>query len=295
MADENLVTYIINQQKKGVDEHAIEEALQEAGWTEDQIAEGFHTAKGDQGTSSQQPEGHNQNAEQDSAHNYESFWRTLGGVIASPPDLFKAKRSSSLGNALMYTILCHLFPFIIGLILLIGTALIIMSLGSIAGDMSGDITALLGGASALIIVIGTIFLGVITLVVSPILQFVGAAILHVLTLLFGSHTSYAESYKAYVYAFTPMVVLMLIPFLNVIGIIWSYILLIPAVAIHHRMSYGKSAGVVALFALIGLVVMIGVSSLQVNTIPDSETLDGEFGFLAHQEVIKKTDSSDLSR
>ena len=113
------------------------------------------------------------------------------------------------------------------------------------------------------IIVGYIFLFVIT--------FIGAAILHLFVYLVGGRAGIEQTIKAVLYAFTPYGLIGWIPFVGLLGMLWSFVLTILGIRELHDLSTGKAALAVILPFIIFLVLLmiVGVALFSYLTISPS--------------------------
>jgi hypothetical protein len=78
---------------------------------------------------------------------------------------------------------------------------------------------------------------------------------HVFVLLFGGQQGLTRTVKVVMYAYTPYFILGWIPFVSIIGVIWSWILLIIGFKENQDLSIGKAV-LVWLVPLILMIILI---------------------------------------
>lgn len=116
------------------------------------------------------------------------------------------------------------------------------------------------------IIVGYIFLFVIT--------FIGAAILHLFVYIVGGRAGVEQTIKAVLYAFTPYGLIGWIPYIGLLGMLWSFILTILGIRELHDLSTGKAVLAVILPFIILLVLgmILGIALLSYLTLdPTSVT------------------------
>ncbi|MFH1802701.1 MAG: Yip1 family protein [archaeon] len=196
----------------------------------------------------------------------------IGKAFAHPTELFEKTKGEGVFSSLKYLWLISLVPFILGgaAILLFLRTLIdlligyVVTLGVPAGTVAFDFSM----EETLLIVLGW---GIYLFIVTPIILFVMAGIMHLFMKLFKGSGNYADTFRAFVYASTPSVILMVLPLINVFVGIWSFILNIFGLSINH--GFSKLRAFLALLVgglvvgIIGSILVFVVGMFFIPSVP----------------------------
>jgi len=158
----------------------------------------------------------------------------IGKAFAHPVELFEKTKGEGVFSSLKYLWFISLAPFIlggVGIYLFLG-ALVNLLVGYLvaSGVPTGTITLTFTTVQTLLVVLGW---GVYLFVITPIILLITAGIMHLFIKLFKGSGSYADTFRTFVYASTPAVILF---FLGGLAGIWSFILSLFGLSINHEIS-----------------------------------------------------------
>ncbi|HLD83544.1 MAG TPA: YIP1 family protein [archaeon] len=108
------------------------------------------------------------------------------------------------------------------------------------------------------IVIGSVFISVLFI----ILQFVSAVGTHIFVILAGGKNGYSQTFKAGVYASTPVYLLGFVPLVSMVAVLYSLYLNIKGLSVLQNMSMGRAAAVILIPLLVVIILvaaLVGVA------------------------------------
>ena len=195
--------------------------------------------------------------------------KKIKGVLLNPSVFFKnLSREKGLGSAFGYFALLSAVAAILSFVLL----------SLFPSFYSTTFQKLLGidlPQSPVLTFWIMLVLTILSYALNLALSFLWAAILHIWIMIFGGEGKYHESYKLYIYAITPKVLLSWIPVIFFIGWIWEIVLLIIGTQKVYGLSKTKSVlryvipAVVLVILMIAFYVFVGYvlkNSLPVPTV-----------------------------
>lgn len=176
------------------------------------------------------------------------FIEKVKGILLDPTGTFQNLRDEDMGGALRYFVIWLLiFSALSALILaLVGTVIFSMIPQTEELEMFNSFIGSGGG----IILAGIGFIAMLIFGVIGI--FIGGAVIHLGALLVSGAKGYHQTVKSLVYGLTPSFLFGWIPFVGIIGSIWSLILVIFGMKELHEISTGK-----AVIAVLIPVIIIG--------------------------------------
>ncbi len=179
-----------------------------------------------------------------------AFVQQVKDFLLTPSKAFGAVKGVNLGRAFRYFLPLLL---IYSVLLAILTAAAVGLMGSIfgtffAGPIGGLAGGLVLGPLAALIVLVTVLIGGIIGV------FIGGIWLHIWVYIFGGRKGIEQTIKVCMYAFTPTALIGWIPFINIIGGIWTLILSIIGVRDLHSITTGRAVAAVIIAAIIPLAI-----------------------------------------
>ncbi len=136
-----------------------------------------------------------------------------------------------------------------------------------AGLVMGDVA----GISAFITSLNLVFV-YLAFLISLFAIFINGFIVHVFVLLFGGEKGYIQTLKTVMYANTPALILGWIPFINIIGAIWTFVLMILGIRECQEISTGRA--VLVMIIPIVLVLILGI--LIISVLASLMTIFGQF-------------------
>jgi len=181
------------------------------------------------------------------------FVEKAKGFLMQPTETFQKYKGEELGPALTYyVILVIIFALLTG----------ILALAGISGMFGG-----LGGLAAGFV--GVIVMIIVLIILMLIAAFIDAIFYHLGAKVVGGQKPYNETLKALLYASTPGLLLGWIPIIQIIGYIWSLVLLIIGIREMQEISTGRAIAaiivgiiiVVIIAVIIGLIVGVAIFSL----------------------------------
>lgn len=146
---------------------------------------------------------------------------TIKGFLVNPVESFQKARETSLSAAYQYyVILLLIFSILFGVVLYLQMNPIIPIMTAIPGmaDLGGIINAILAQLSILAIYL-VFFVGLFSIFISGLYY-------HVFVILLGGEEGVVQTMKTVMYANTPALLIGWIPFVGIIGMIWSFVLFI---------------------------------------------------------------------
>ena len=187
------------------------------------------------------------------------------GFLLKPAETFRATASESLNSAFQYyVILLIIYSILLAIV-------ISVSLG--VTYYSFTVTGLLGSNGAAIMNAFTPFLVSYVLFVPYLVFmvmlfgiFLSGFWYHVFVILFGGRKGLTQTVKTVMYAWTPFFLIGWIPFISIIGIIWSWILIIIGIRENQEMTYGMAALVLIVPLILSLIFFIGLFAVIISFI-----------------------------
>ena len=168
----------------------------------------------------------------------EGFSWKIKGFMAKPSETFREVEKEEIGEGIKYFAL----------------------LGIVFSVLSGVVTAFLSGASSnLAISIVSIYAACFVAV------FVDSLVTHLFVWILGGNAGYKQTLKSYLYSSTPALLLGWIPWINIIAMIWSFILNIVGISKLQKISKARAflaivlpVIIAAIFVLV-LVTFVGIA------------------------------------
>jgi hypothetical protein len=161
------------------------------------------------------------------------------GFLMDPVETFRNAQSDDMGEALKY------FAIILAINSVLSGLLVMAGIGAYT-DVPGMGAGVAGGIVA---IIGGFIGGVIGI-------FVAGLIIHIFVALIVGGNGIEQTLKAVMYGATPAMLLGWIPFISIIGGLWSLVLYIIGIRELHDTTTGKAAIAVVLPAIIGIVLVV---------------------------------------
>jgi hypothetical protein len=183
------------------------------------------------------------------------------GFLLKPAETFRATASESLNSAFQYyVILLIIYSILLAIV-------ISVSLGVTYYTIT--VTGLLGSHGATIVNAFTPFLVSYVLFV-PYLAFMVMLFgiflsgfwYHVFVILFGGRKGLTQTVKTVMYAWTPFFLIGWIPFISIIGIIWSWILIIIGIRENQEMTFGRAILVLVVPLVLSLIFLLGLVAMR---------------------------------
>ena len=193
---------------------------------------------------------------------FDDLLNEMKGFLLAPSATFRKTRGKSVAAAYQYYVaLLVIFTVLFGIVVV---SLGFSSFMSMANQMAaipilgGVISAAVVNFSTFIISLNVFFVYLVFLAL-----FMGIFILglktHVFVLLMGGEKGVVQTVKTTMYAATPALLLGWIPFVGVIGGIWSLALLVIGIKENHEMEMGNAVLVVFIPIMLW-IILIGLGS-----------------------------------
>jgi hypothetical protein len=179
------------------------------------------------------------------------FGEKVKGFMLSPGETFEKAKGDTLGDGLKYAVVWYA---ILGLLLGIVFAVVFAAL-------LGAFVAMIPGAPAWLTGLGLILIPImlVVMIVGGILGLIiGGAWLHLWVYVCGGREGYAQTVKAMAYGGTPGYVLGWIPFLNIIGAIWAFVVSLIGLSRLHGIGIGRALAAYILACVIPVVIYMVV-------------------------------------
>jgi len=192
----------------------------------------------------------------------DSLVNGIKGFLMAPSEAFVKTREKSLGAAYQYYVaLLVIFTVLLGIVMVtMGMVTFTTMISKLAvipiigGVMAGAAANFTGFIIAL-----NVFLAYLVFLVLLIGIFVIGLVAHVFVLLMGGEKGVEQTVKTTMYASTPALLLGWIPYIGVLGFIWSLVLLVIGVKENHGMVLGYAA-LVVLIPIILYIILVGLGS-----------------------------------
>jgi len=193
---------------------------------------------------------------------FDDLMNEMKGFLFAPSATFRKTSGKSVAAAYQYyAALLVIFTVLFGIVVV---SLGFSSFMSMANQMAaipilgGVISAAVVNFSTFIISLNVFFVYLVFLAL-----FMGIFILglktHVFVLLMGGEKGVVQTVKTTMYASTPALLLGWIPFVGVIGCIWSLALLVIGIKENHEMEIGNAV-LVVLIPIVLYIILIGLGS-----------------------------------
>lgn len=186
----------------------------------------------------------------------------LKGFVMNPSGTFVKTREKSLGAAYQYYVaLLVIFTVLLGIVMVtMGMVTFTTMISKLAvipivgGVMAGAAANFTGFIIAL-----NVFLAYLTFLALLIGIFVIGLVAHAFVLLMGGEKGVVQTVKTTMYASTPALLLGWIPYIGVLGFIWSLVLLVLGLKENQNMDIGHGA-LVVLIPIILWIILISLGS-----------------------------------
>ena len=193
---------------------------------------------------------------------FEDLVSNMKGVIMAPSETFKKTSGKSLGAAYQYYVaLLVIFTVLFGIVVVsmgLATFTTMVDKMAVIPIIGGVAAGAVANFSGFVIALGVFFVYLVFLAL-----FIGIFILglktHVFVLLMGGEKGVVQTVKTTMYASTPALLLGWIPFVGVIGFIWSLALLVIGIKENHEMEIGNAV-LVVLIPIVLYIILIGLGS-----------------------------------
>lgn len=191
---------------------------------------------------------------------FESYIENIRGIIFHPQETFERFKTSTLSKAYQhYVLLLICNSVLMGIISLI-SALISFTAYQAQLEMVPVIGPVLMNELALFkpfFLNWSLLLIYLWFILLMILIFLKGFFLHLFVLLLGGEQGVSKTLIAILYAATPLMLLGWIPYIGIIGLIWSVALCIVGIKVFQEFSWGK-AGATILIPTLLLITGFGI-------------------------------------
>ncbi len=181
------------------------------------------------------------------------YFELMKGFLFDPVSTFQKVRSADLGDALKY----YLVIVVINAIL---SAIVGLIMVSAIWAMFAPILNQIGIPVSLAAGAGVVVFAIVMIFVQLLMIFISAAWFHIFVYLLGGRKGYLQTLKSLSYGSTPSMLIGWIPFIGIIGGIWSFILSILGVRELHEMTTGKAAIAVILAVVVLAIIIILIAA-----------------------------------
>jgi hypothetical protein len=190
---------------------------------------------------------------------YEDFGKNVKGFLMSPVESFKQAGTKSLGVAYQYYVmLLIIFTALYGVVtLVVGTVMFnaYVQQVSVIPLVGKALSTELAKFGTFVLVSELLYVYLVFLVLLFGIFFAGL-LLHVFVLFSEGKKGVRETIKTTMYAATPGLLLGWIPFISIIGWVWSFVLLILGLRDNNGLSFEKAVFVAVIPVVLGLIMLI---------------------------------------
>jgi len=190
---------------------------------------------------------------------FEDFVKNVQGFLMSPVEAFKQVGTKSLGAAYQYyTILLVIFAVLYGIVTLAVGAFMFngyvqqLSMVPLIGKI---LSAQLAKFGAFVMVSELFYVYMVFLALLFGVFLVGF-LLHVFVIMMDGKKGVRETIKTTMFAATPGLLLGWIPFICIIGWVWSFVLLILGFRDNNGLSFEKAVLVAVIPVILGLIMLV---------------------------------------
>ena len=171
-----------------------------------------------------------------------TFWNKLLYMFSDPNKLFEvAKAEIGIKNALIFYTIIASCVAVIGL----GISFSVITLTDALAEGTKGIASTFILAS-----LGKILLGIA-------ITFAYAGMMHLIIRACKGKGTYQDSYKTYTYSIIPFVILKLIPFIGLLSIVYSIIIMVIGTKKIHKINTGQAVVACVIPALVMMTLFVG--------------------------------------
>jgi hypothetical protein len=193
---------------------------------------------------------------------FDDLVSNMKGFIMAPSETFKKTSGKSLGAAYQYYVaLLVIFTVLFGIVVVsmgLATFTTMVDKMAVIPIIGGVAAGAVANFSGFVIALGVFFVYLVFLALFIGIFFLGLKT-HVFVLLMGGEKGVVQTVKTTMYASTPALLLGWIPFVGVIGFIWSLALLVIGIKENHEMEIGNAV-LVVLIPIVLYIILIGLGS-----------------------------------
>lgn len=200
------------------------------------------------------------------------------GFLLHPSATFRATRSETLTSAYQYyVILLILFSVLLAIVVSVSVGVTYWSspVTTIAssGILGSNGTGIVKAFTAFLVTY-ILFLPYLLFVFMLFAIFISGFYYHVFVILFGGQKGLTQTVKTVMYASTPAFLLGWIPFVSIIGSVWTVILIIIGVRENQEMTTGRAVLVVVVPLVLTVILSFGLVELLLAFVRVLSTLPG---------------------
>ncbi len=170
------------------------------------------------------------------------FVAKVKGILTEPSKTFDALKGETLGESIKY------YAVIAAISAILNALLFALAFGTMFGQLGAMIGASAGAAGAIVFF-------VILFIFQIIGVFISGAILHIFVYLAGGRKGLTQTIKAVIYGSTPGLLIGWIPFIGLIGGLWSLVLEVLGIRQLHEMTTGRAILAVVIMLVVLIVVV----------------------------------------
>ena len=173
------------------------------------------------------------------------FVEKVKGILTEPSKTFDALKGETLGESIKF------YSVIAAISAALNTLLFALAFGTMLGQLGTMMGASAGVAGAIVFFVILFIFGIIG-------AFISGAIFHIFVYLAGGRKGLTQTIKAVIYGSTPGLLIGWIPFIGMIGGLWSLVLEVLGIRQLHEMTTGRAvlAVVIMLVVLVGMTVLL---------------------------------------
>jgi hypothetical protein len=200
------------------------------------------------------------------------------GFLLHPSETFRATRAETLTSAYQYyVILLIIFSVLLAIVVSVSvgatywssSVTTIASSGLLGSTGSGIVKAFTA-----FLVTYLLFLPYFLFVFMLFAIFISGFYYHVFVILFGGQKGLTQTVKTVMYASTPALLLGWIPFVSIIGSVWTVILIIIGVRENQEMTTGRAVLVVLVPLVLTVILSFGLVEVFLSFARAIATLSG---------------------
>jgi hypothetical protein len=208
----------------------------------------------------------------------EPFAKKVKGFLLHPSATFRATQAETLTSAYQYyVILLIIFSVLLTIVVSVsvGAAYWSSSVTTIASSgLLGSNGSNIVKAFTAFLVDYVLFLPYFLFVFSLFSIFISGLYYHVFVILFGGQKGLTQTVKTVMYASTPAFLIGWIPFVSIIGSLWTVILIIIGIRENQEMTTGRAVLVVVVPLVLTVIVSFGLVELLLALVRALSTLPG---------------------
>lgn len=184
------------------------------------------------------------------------FIDKVKGLLLDPTGTYQQLKEEEMGSALRYYLIWLLIYSILAAIIVTVMGTFVISMIPETEQLRMFTEFMESGGTFILIPV----MFILIFVIGIIGIFIGAAIVHLGVLLVGGNQGYHQTVKSLIYGGTPGYIFGWIPFIGIIGSIWSLILIIFGVKELHDISTGRAV-IAVLLPIIIIAAIVGFLAL----------------------------------